>query len=146
MTVLDTIQAWITQFPQMSNLKDISVDFTEPTPGTGGIMPGGLVEISRSNDICGNTTVQSQYNFTLYFVFAKSPEDKDGAEENARFLLDFQAWVQEQSALHKAPTFGDVPMQEKIKAQSGTLVCANNDGTAIYTVQLAADFVKKFTE
>lgn len=144
MTDLDKIREWITQFPIYDRLKEFSVDFTAPVPGNGGIMPGGVTELSRTTDIWGNVAVRNQYNFTLYFVFAKAVDDDDGAEENAQFLLDFQAWVQAQSVTRKAPTFGDEPRTETMKAQSGMLIGTDEEGTALYSVQLAAEFTKYF--
>lgn len=144
MTALQTIQEWITQFPLYEKLEEFSVDYTSPTPGNGGIMPGGVVEVSRNYDIWGNAKVVNQYNFTLYFVFAKAQDDDAGAEENAQFIDDFQAWVQEQSATRQAPSFGDCPKKEIMRAQNGTLYGTDAEGTALYTVQLSVEFIKYY--
>ena len=58
--------------------------------------------------------------------------------------MDFQEWVQEMSILGKAPAFGDDPKSEKITAQNGVLYGADEEGTAMYMVQLAVTFTKKF--
>lgn len=144
MTALQIIRDWITTFPQYSELREVSVDYTEAAPGNGGIMPGGLTEIARARDICGNVTVTNQYNFTLYFVFEKAQDDDEGAEKNAQFLMDFQNWAQSQSATGKAPLFGDDPRLENMKAQNGALYGADAEGTALYTVQLTVEFIKKY--
>lgn len=144
MTALDKIQDWIKTFPQYDALSAFSVDYTGAEPSNGGLMPSGLVEISRATDIFGNVTVTNQYNFTLYFVFLKSPGDDAGAEENAQWLMDFQDWVQMQSVTGTAPTFGDNKRQETMKAQNGMLAEADNEGTAVYTVNLSANFIKYF--
>lgn len=146
MTVLQTIRQWIGRFPQYDTLEDFSVDWTGPSPNNGGIMPGGLVEISRIKDAVGCVTVQNQYNFTLYFVFPKAPDDDEGAEINAQWLLDFQEWVHAQSCTRKAPQFGDEPSKESIKAQNGALIGTDNEGTALYSVQLSIQFIKKYQE
>lgn len=144
MTALQKIRDWITCFPHYSELREFSVDYTEAAPGNGGIMPGGLTELSRRKDICGNVTVTNQYNFTLYFVFEKAQDDDEGAEKNAQFLMDFQHWVQAQSATGRAPVFGDDPRRETMRAQNGALYGTDAEGTALYTVQLSVDFIKKF--
>lgn len=144
MTALEKIRDWIALYPGCSTLQGLSVDYTEAQPANGGLMPGGLTEISRKEDILGNTVVTNQYSFTLYFIFAKSPGDDTGAEENAQWLLDFQDWVQEQSIRKAAPAFGDDPHKETIKAQNGTLYGTDEEGTACYTVQLTAQFIKKY--
>ena len=51
--------------------------------------------------------------------------------------------MQEQSAIGKAPVFGDVPHEERISAQNGVLFEAD-EVTAIYMVQLSVTFTKKY--
>ena len=85
-----------------------------------------------------------QYTFGLYYVFAKATEDDEGSTENADWIIDLQEWVLEQSILGKAPTFGDEPREEKIKAQNGTIYGATEEGTAIYMVQLSVEFTKNY--
>lgn len=144
MTALEKVRDWIATYPGYSSLDGLSVDYTDAKPDNGGLMPGGLTEISRAEDILGNIVVTNQYSFTLYFLFAKSPGDDIGAEANAQWLLAFQDWVQEQSIRRTAPVFGDDARKETIKAQNGSLIGADAEGTACYTVQLTAQFVKKF--
>lgn len=144
MTALETIRDWIKTFPQFDALTTFNVDYTSAEPANGGLMPSGLAEVSKKTDIFGNTTVSNQYNFTLYFVFFKAPGDDSGAEENAQWLMDFQDWVQTQSATGAAPRFGDDARQENIKAQNGMLLEADNEGTAVYSVNLSVQFIKKY--
>ena len=105
--------------------------------------PSGLVEIERRSDLLGNVTVENQYNFGLYYVFEKAPEDDVGATVNADWIMDFQEWVQAQSVTGAAPVFGDVPRDERIMAQNGVLYEAT-EGLATYMVQLSVRFKKKF--
>ena len=144
MTALETIRDWIKTFPRFDALTNFSVDYTSAEPTNGGLMPSGLVEVSKKTDIFGNVTVTNQYNFTLYFVFFKAPGDDSGAEENAQWLMDFQDWVQTQSAIGAAPHFGDDARQEAIKAQNGMLLEADAEGTAVYSVNLSVQFIKKY--
>lgn len=142
MSDLDKIKAWISTFPGYDILNHFGVDYTDKIPSNGGIFPSGLAVISRTEDILGNVTVQNQYNFGLYYVFAKDPGDDVSALINADWLMDFQMWVQEQSVRRLAPTFGDEPRSEKIQAQNGVLYAADEEGTATYMVQLSATFKK----
>lgn len=107
MTALEKVREWLKTYPGYKQLKELTVDATDPQPSNGSVAPTGLVEVSRTSDILGNVTVTNQLNFTLYFVFAKAPDDDVGAEENAQWLMDFQDWVQAQSVTGKAPIFGD---------------------------------------
>ena len=144
MTDLEKLRAWIKTYPKHSVIADFQVDFVDQIPGGGSIAPSGLVEISRKPDILGDTTVENQYNFGLYYVFAKAPDDDTGASYNAEWLMDFQRWVQEQSVLGLAPTFGDEPREERIQAQNGVLYAADEEGTALYMVQLSVRFTKYY--
>lgn len=144
MTDLERIRNWISTFPGYDILKHFRVDFTDAIPANGGIYPSGLVEISRVTDILGNVKVQNQYNFGLYYVFTKDPGDDIGALVNADWIMDFQRWVQEQSARRLAPTFGDDPRNERICAQNGVLYAADEEGTATYMVQLSVEFTKRY--
>ena len=144
MTALEQITEFVKSYPGADILRDFQVDFTDQIPANGGIFPSGLVEISRKTDLLGNTTITNQYNFGLYYVFEKAPGDDVGAAVNADWLMDFQEWVQERSALGEAPTFGDRPRQERVMAQNGVLYDAQDEGLATYMVQLSVQFVKIF--
>lgn len=142
MTALERVQGWVGTFPGFDILSIFQVDYTDQIPNTGGIFPSGLVEVARREDILGNVEIKNQYNFGLYYVFEKAAGDEVGAAMNADWLMDFQEWVQEQSARRLAPIFGDDPGAEKISAQNGVLFEANEEGTATYMVQLSVSFTK----
>ena len=144
MTPLEKIRDWLATYPGYNILDKFRVDFTDQIPSNGAIFPSGLVEIERRRDILGNVTVTNQYNFGLYYVFYKSPEDDVGATINADWIMDFQEWAQEQSVTGAPPVFGDVPRDERIKAQNGVLYDADGEGLATYMVQLSVQFTKKF--
>lgn len=147
MNALEKIRGWIAKYPGYNLLADFQVDYTDQaTANSGGIFPSGLVEVGRSKDITGTTTVTNQYNFALYYTFTKAPGDDVGATVNADWVMDFQEWVQTQSVTGKAPTFGDDPSSERIIAQNGTLFEFDAEGTALYAVQLSVQFLKIFKE
>ena len=147
MTALEKIRAWISTYPGYDILADFQVDYTDRmTANSGGIFPSGLVEVGRSKDIMGTTTVTNQYNFALYYTFLKAPGDDVGASINADWVMDFQEWVQAQSITGAAPTFGDRPGAERLIAQNGTLYEFDAEGTALYAVQLSVQFIKIFKE
>ena len=47
MNTLETVRSWLATFPQFDVLSGFQVDFTDKIPCTGGILPDGLVEVSR---------------------------------------------------------------------------------------------------
>ena len=141
MTALEKIKAWISTYPGFEDLSKFQVDYINHVdPGSGSISPSGLVEIGRKRDILGNTTIINQYNFGLYYVFAKDPGDDIGATINADWVMGFQEWVQEQSAKGLSPTFGNEKHTEQISAQNGMLYEVSPDGVATYLVQLSVQF------
>ena len=142
MSDLEKIRKWVSSYPGADWVRDMKVDYFSQHPDNGSIDPSGLIEVSRTEDILGKVTVENQYNFALYFVFLKDPDDDQGATENAAWLMDFQRWVQEQSIRKKIPTFGDDSARESARAQNGALYAADEEGTAIYTVQLSFNFIK----
>lgn len=143
-TALEKMRAFIGTFPDADILDSLSIDYTDSVPCTGGLFPSGLVEIRRTRDILGNVTVENQYNFALYTVLEKSPDEDEGATANAEWQIAFQEWVQAQSVAGTAPTFGDVPKDERITAQNGTLYSAEGEGTALYAIQISVTFTKRY--
>ncbi len=144
MTALEKIFQWLKSYPEIQRIEAFSVDYHADAPENSSLAPSGLVEISRTEDVLGNVTVQNQYNFDLHFVLFKAPADDAGAEENANLVMGFQNWVQEQSIRKLVPTFGDEPNRETVRAQNGQLTYADRDGTGIYTVQLSINFTKHY--
>jgi hypothetical protein len=142
MNPLERIREWLNAYTGIDRLQDLRVDYYSQQPDNGSIDPSGAQIISITENIIGTKTVEMQYNFGLYFVLAKDPGDEDTAADNAAWVMDFQRWVNEQSVLRLAPTFGDVPRAETIKAQNGAVTAADNEGVAIYMVQLSVNFIK----
>lgn len=94
--------------------------------------------------ITGAVCVTNQSNFGLYFTFAKSAGDDEGAKINADWVNGFQHWVQEQSAHGLAPNFGDAEEPVIARAQNGVLYEAEAEGTATYMVVLSLRYTKTY--
>lgn len=139
-TALGKMAAFIATFPHYDVLSKLTIDYTDKVPNSGGLFPNGLVEVSRRRDLLGNVSVTNQYNFALYATLEKW----QGGEENAEWQMAFQEWVQEQSAKGLAPTFGDEPRRERLVAQNGQLFSADEEGTALYVIQINVTFVKNY--
>lgn len=143
-TMLEKMRGFVASYPEFDILGALSIDYTDSVPNSGGLFPGGLVEVSRRTDLLGNTTVDNQCNFALYTVLEKSPDEDEGATINAEWQIGFQRWVQEQSIRGLAPAFGDDPRTERITAQNGAIYSADGEGTAVYAVQLSVSFMKRY--
>lgn len=141
---LEKMRAFVGSYPDADILGQLSIDYTDQVPNCGGLFPSGLVEVRRRTDLLGNVSVDNQYNFALYTVLEKSPDEDYGATYNAEWLMGFQEWVQEQSARGLAPSFGDEPREERITAQNGAIFSAEGEGTAVYAVQLSVTFTRNY--
>ena len=140
-TDLERLRAWLASYPGYDILDNMLVDYIDEIPGAASLMPAGLTEISRTEDVPGNATVRRHYNVGLYLALEKSPGDDIASAYNAGWVLDFQRWVQAQSVAHAAPTFGNIDQRgETIKAQNGALLDTGKEGVAVYVVQLSAEF------
>jgi hypothetical protein len=139
MTALEKMRDFVASYPGHDILARLDVDYTDKVPNAAGLFPSGLVEVSRTRDILGDVTVDDQLNFALYTTLEKYEDGTD----NAEWQLDFQQWVQEQSALGLAPTFGDDPRTERIQAQNGQLYSTDEEGTALYAIQISVNYTKK---
>jgi len=144
MSALEKFKDWICTFDGFPD--NVQVDFTDKVPSSSGVFPAGISELGRKKDILGGVILYDQYNFGIYWVFCKSPGDDEEAEFNAGWVMDFQSWVQEQSALGLAPKFDNtMTYKEVIVASDGQLYDADEEGTAMYMVQVVVRFYKELT-
>jgi len=139
MTELEKLRQWLPTFPQWEAGGLLYLDHLDAMPGNTGLYPGGLEVIGRKEDVLGNVTENCRYRFGLYRMTARG-EDNTAA---AQWLLDFQNWVQRQSRLGLAPTFGDDPAKETLYAQKGRLKEGSQAGSGVYVVELTAEFIRK---
>ena len=133
--MLENMKAWLQTFPQWEG--STQVDYLEAVPGSTGLYPKGITELSRREDVLGNVKVRCRSTFLLRKTAV-------GTEENARWLLAFQQWVMEQNRLGLTPKFGDEPKTERLLAADGRLESHAQVGSSLYTVQLQAEFTKIF--
>ena len=140
MTDLEKVRQWLLTYPRWGEDCQLYVDYTNAAPDNAGLYPAGLEEISRREDVLGNVTLYCRYHFVLHRLVTGQQDNG----EHARWLMAFQDWVQRQSAQHLAPVFGDEPARERIRAEKGKLKEASQTGTATYTVNLTAEFIKKY--
>ena len=144
MSELEQVITWLRTYEGHDILKDWHVDYTDQVPSCGAVFPQGLQEIERRTYITGAVCVTNQSNFGLYFTFAKSAGDDEGAKINADWVNDFQHWVQEQSTHGLAPNFGDAEESVIARAQNGVLYEAEAEGTATYMVVLSLRYTKTY--
>lgn len=139
MTALERVTSWLRTFPLWEG-ETLDIDYLGAVPGSAGLFPGGLEEVSWRTDVLGNVMVENR----LHFVLCRRTQ---GQQDNPRcggWLLELQNWVQQQSAAGLTPKFGDDPGRERIRAEKGKLQSAAQTGTGSYTVDLTVEYVKKY--
>ena len=138
MTDLEKLKTWLAAYPGWEEDKPFFVDDAAPKPGCVGLFPQGLEQVSLRRDITGGQKAACRYRFYLYRASAL----EENQEENARWLLDFQNWVEAQSAGGLAPHFGDVPQEERLRAEGGSLQKTGKLGSGLYALTLTAEFTR----
>ena len=131
--MLERVCSWLQTFPLWEGT--LQVDYADEIPGSTGLYPRGLTELSRREDVLGNVAVRCSWGFALQRAALPG-------EENARWLMEFQTWVADQNRLGLAPQFGDDPKQERIRAFDGRIYDRAQAGSGRYTVMLTAEFTK----
>lgn len=142
-SALEKVRCWLKGYKNIP--QEFAIDYTSKIPGNIGLFPGGLVEVERIKDIRGNVRLVNQYNFAIYCVFPFTPGIDESATANAEWVIDFQNWVQKQSIMGLAPTFGNYQEENEIfTAQNGAQYELDEEGTtALYVVLLSAQFQEK---
>ena len=103
MDILERVRQWVKGFPQWEEGNLLYIDFTDGVPGSSGLYPGGLEVVSAKADVLGGVKMTCRYHFCLYRV-----GNAEGSGRDAAWLLAFQNWVLEQSALGLAPRVGPI--------------------------------------
>lgn len=131
--MLEKLRQWLETFPKWDAA--LQFDDVDAVPGSSGLYPMGLTELSRRENVLGNVMVRCRETFLLRRVAGQSAE-------NAQWLEDFQNWVMEQDTLGLTPQFGDVPESQRLRASEGKLDSQKQVGSTLYTVKLTAEFDK----
>ena len=127
MSALEKLQTWLSSYPGW-----------EACPAKICLLPKETKEISRREDVLGNTRVGLRSYVNLFWEM-----ERQGSEaENACLLSDFQNWVRQQNALRLAPVFGDIPGYERVWTEKGGLTAGTQIVT--YTIMLVAEFMKVY--
>lgn len=140
MKELGMMRQFVESYPKWDQGCLMYIDYLDSVPGTGGLYPSGREEVARRGDVLGNVYVDCKLRFALYRVTCSG---EDGGKY-AAWLLDFQEWVERQSALGLAPQFGDIPLRERVYAERGRLTKDRGGRTGLYVVELTAEFTKYY--
>ena len=99
-------------------------------------------EFGRFLNLLGEVREKCRASFTLRLVL---PYGGSRVRENAALLLELQRWVLEESAGGRAPVFGNADtQQERLTAADAKLEKTGDEGTAVYAVQLKAEYTIQY--
>ena len=136
---LEVVRQWLLSYPKWDAGGPWYIDDTPAVPGCVGLFPMGLEELSRKTDVRGNVRTRNRYTLALYKVVGR---DEDRTQD-AAWLLEFQAWVQDQSARGLAPLFGGY---QQVRAEKGRRKEPDRGGCGMYSLLLTFEFSKEFKE
>lgn len=137
MNELEKLKNWLLTFPGMEG-STLHVDSLPHTPGSVGLFCQGIEQLGESQDILGSRQVLCRCRFVLRRVSSQP------AEAAARWVLELQSWVREQSARGLAPQFGCDPAREQLRAEKGRLEKTSQTGTDTLQVILTAQYLRKY--
>lgn len=131
MNELDKISLFLQDFPLWRDVQ-LQTDGTDAAPENMGLFPRGQEEYARQEDVTGTVTVSCRSRYLLRRVA------QCRNEENARWLHSLAEWVRQESALGRAPALGSG--HTRIRAENGKLKTEEQAGTAIYEIDLIAEY------
>lgn len=130
---LQKIRQFLMGFPQWGD-QELTVDYTDGTPGSCGLFFTGREELSRQTDVQGNALVRCRYHFVFHRLTA------DECTDAAQWLMDLQEWISRQSACGQIPQLGCLPDQENFTTCDAKLLRRDGDGCKVYQLRLQVDF------
>ena len=128
---MEEVKNWLESFPGWGD-KVLHLDLLPAQPGSAGLFPKGDTLLEMKEDLLGNVRCRCARQFQLLIADIDCP-----------WLQQFQNWVAQQSFLGLGPQFGE---EQTLRAEKGQLKERTAAGSAVYTVTLTAEFVKKFME
>lgn len=141
-TQLQTLCDWLRTAPALAGVGTLWVDDAPAVPGTAGLFPAGVQVTERRVNLLGEVRLRCRASFTLRLVL---PYDGQSTQPNAETLLALQRWVLEQSAAGLAPVFGNADTaRERLTAADAKLERVTDEGTAVYAVQLKAEYTLQY--
>lgn len=143
--ILQALRSWLLGAPGMGQVRRLYLDYTAPQPDQGGLFPAGVTVLGCREDLLGNRVLRCRAQFILRLVLPFAPGADGPAAQNAALLLALAAWVQAQSAAHRAPTLGnDSQERETLHAGPARLETLREGGTAVYRMELTAEYTMRY--
>lgn len=124
---LNQVAAWVQQFPFWED-QSLSVDTTPPKPGTCGLFPIGETEVSRKEDVLGNTHCRYRQEYLLRRVALRG-------ENAAIWLMSFGRWARTAAP----PAIGKDCVA---RAARGRLLTSVNTGIATYEIKISMEYTE----
>lgn len=148
MTEIQKMREWLLTYPGMPQDDKFQIDYYSNDPSNASLTPNGLIEVGRNEYNDGMLAVTNQLNFNLEIIMSKPPDHSEDSASNAEWLLNLQKWVQRQSVLRKAPTFGNIDQHDEvIRAQNGSVLeSVDEGGVFLYLVTISVQYREEIKE
>ena len=136
MDFLEEVKNWLVSFPGWGEAA-LRIDCLQPEPENGALLPKGLQLLQTREDVLGNRVQRLRCVFSVQRT-EHAPKDADAAQ-----LLALQQWILDSCAAGTAPQLGE---DTRWRAEHGQLAGSKGAGTAVYTLELTAEFARRYNE
>lgn len=136
MSVVESVVEYLRTCPYMDHTQQVNIDRYDPECGYSVSPTGQTVAVSYMD---GSRVIES--DFVLYLT---DQANDDGERiENSVFLEHVFSWLEEQSRRRNLPALGAGKKARKLTAANGMLFATQEDGTAVYQLQLKLTYFQK---
>ena len=125
--MLEEVVRWLRTYP---GLEGLQVDGVSHQPGSCGLYPKGIRQESCRETVLGKRIRQYRQTYLLRL-------NGQGREATAKWLLEFQDWVDRQNAV---PPIGE---QTRVRAENGHLAALSSGGNATYETEIIVTYQVK---
>lgn len=138
MSIIKAVQDWLSEYEGMSMrpLSEIRTDLTEEQPSSYALAAAGNSKIEE--DILGNCTYQNSY---VFYARELASNEIDRADTH-EFLDRLKEWIEEKNASGDLPSLPDGYTAEGIEVSNAMLFGIDENGVALYQVQIQLTYVK----
>ena len=139
MSIIKALQDYLTTYDgiELKPINQVLTDRTGESPSSYALAPSGDNRIVA--DILGNKTIENNYVF-----FAKeAAADEVDRQDNYDFLENFREWLDDQNDAGNLPTLPGRYEAESLEVSNSMLFDIDEDGTALYQIQIKLTITKR---
>ena len=135
-SVIEGVAAFLAGCPHLDNAQQINIDRYDPACGYS-VSPTGQAVAKQYLD--GSAVIESSFEF----YFTDFANDDGERLENSIFLEQTANWIRQQAQRRNPPNLGEGRQARRLEASNGMLFATQDDGTAVYQLQLKLTYFQK---